>query len=85
MENIILIGFMGCGKSTIGRELAKTLGYPLLDTESTIEFKPLPEDDPKVRKPDISRARDLLGWEPKVPFEEGIVETIEFFRKKTEN
>lgn len=57
----------------------------LLDTESTIDFKPLPEDDPKVRKPDISRARELLGWEPKVPFEEGIVETIEFFRKKTEN
>ena len=47
---------------------------------STIEHKPLPVDDPKVRQPDISRAKSLLGWEPKVGFEEGISKTIEFFR-----
>jgi len=47
---------------------------------STIEYKPLPVDDPKVRQPDISRAKKILGWEPKVQFEEGIKQTIEYFR-----
>ncbi len=47
---------------------------------STIEDKPLPVDDPKVRQPDISRAKKVLGWEPKVQFEEGIKKTIEYFR-----
>src|ERR1700738_2644089 len=47
---------------------------------SKIEYKPLPEDDPKVRQPDISRAKKILGWEPKVHFEEGIKKTIEYFR-----
>jgi dTDP-glucose 4,6-dehydratase len=49
---------------------------------STVEYKPLPEDDPKVRQPDISRAKKVLGWEPKVHFEEGIAKTIEYFRKR---
>ena len=47
---------------------------------STVEYKPLPEDDPKVRQPDISRAKRILGWEPKVQFDEGIKKTIEYFR-----
>ena len=47
---------------------------------STIDYKPLPVDDPKVRQPDISRAKKVLGWEPKVQFEEGIKKTIEYFR-----
>jgi len=51
-------------------------------TSLAIEQKPLPKDDPKVRQPDITRARQLLGWEPKVPFEEGILETMDFFKKK---
>ena len=51
-------------------------------TSLTIEKKPLPQDDPKVRQPDITKARQILGWEPQVPFEEGIVETMEFFKKK---
>ena len=38
-------------------------------TKSTIEYKPLPVDDPKVRQPDISRAKEVLGWEPRVEFE----------------
>ncbi|NMO14889.1 SDR family oxidoreductase [Pyxidicoccus fallax] len=46
-----------------------------------IVFKPLPKDDPKQRKPDISRAKTLLGWEPMVPLEEGLVETLAYFRK----
>jgi dTDP-glucose 4,6-dehydratase len=49
---------------------------------SRIVFKPLPTDDPKVRRPDITRARTLLGWEPKVPLEEGLTSTIGYFRKK---
>jgi dTDP-glucose 4,6-dehydratase len=48
---------------------------------STIEYKPLPEDDPKVRQPDITRAKKVLGWEPKVQFDEGIKKTIEYFRE----
>ena len=48
--------------------------------KSRIEYKPLPVDDPKVRQPDISRAKKVLGWQPKVQFEEGIKETIEYFR-----
>ena len=47
---------------------------------SEIEHKPLPIDDPKVRQPDISRAKDVLGWEPRVDFDKGIRETIDFFR-----
>jgi dTDP-glucose 4,6-dehydratase len=50
-------------------------------TKSTITHKPLPVDDPKVRQPDISRAKKILGWEPKVEFEEGITQTIDYFRE----
>ena len=53
----------------------------LTGTKSTIEYKPLPIDDPKVRQPDISRAKTVLGWEPRVNFEEGITQTIEYFRE----
>jgi dTDP-glucose 4,6-dehydratase len=42
----------------------------------------LPVDDPKVRQPDITKARTLLGWEPKVPLEQGLVKTIEYFKHK---
>jgi dTDP-glucose 4,6-dehydratase len=49
---------------------------------SGIEYRPLPVDDPKVRRPDITRARTLLGWEPKVPFDKGITRTIEYFRTR---
>jgi dTDP-glucose 4,6-dehydratase len=47
-----------------------------------IVHRPLPVDDPKVRQPDITRARQLLGWEPKVTFKDGIRETIEYFKAK---
>jgi dTDP-glucose 4,6-dehydratase len=52
----------------------------LSGTKSRIEFKPLPQDDPKVRKPDITRARTLLGWEPKVDRHEGMRQTLDYFR-----
>jgi dTDP-glucose 4,6-dehydratase len=52
----------------------------LTGTSAPIEFRPLPEDDPKIRRPDISKAKRLLDWEPKVPLEEGLKKTIEYFR-----
>jgi dTDP-glucose 4,6-dehydratase len=55
----------------------------ITEAKSRISTKPLPVDDPKVRQPDITRARRLLGWEPKVDFESGIRETISYFRQKT--
>src|SRR5271156_3068673 len=51
-------------------------------TKSKIEHRPLPVDDPKVRQPDITRARNVLGWEPKVDFDEGIKKTIDYFRSR---
>ena len=52
----------------------------LTGTKAPIEFRPLPEDDPKIRRPDITKARKLLGWEPRVPLEEGLQRTIDYFR-----
>ena len=51
-------------------------------SRSRISFKPLPQDDPRQRRPDITRARKILGWTPKVPLAEGLVKTIEYFRRK---
>src|SRR5688500_6437214 len=51
-------------------------------SKSQIVFQPLPVDDPQVRQPDITKARTLLGWEPKVPLEEGLTSTIDYFRTK---
>ncbi len=54
----------------------------LTGSRSRIVSRPLPVDDPKVRQPDITRARTLLGWEPKVPLDEGLPRTLDYFRKK---
>jgi dTDP-glucose 4,6-dehydratase len=54
----------------------------LAASPSTIQFHPLPEDDPRVRQPDITRARTLLGWEPRIDTEEGLRLTFEWFRGK---
>jgi dTDP-glucose 4,6-dehydratase len=54
----------------------------LTGSSAQIVFKPLPVDDPRVRQPDISRAKRLLGWQPKVDFESGVRETIGYFRQK---
>jgi nucleoside-diphosphate-sugar epimerase len=51
----------------------------LTNSASKIIFNPLPVDDPKVRMPDISRAKKLLKWEPKVNLEEGLIKTIGWF------
>jgi UDP-glucuronate decarboxylase len=49
--------------------------------QSTIEYRPLPADDPKQRQPDIEKARSVLGWEPRVPLADGLERTVEYFRE----
>jgi nucleoside-diphosphate-sugar epimerase len=51
-------------------------------SRSKIVFKPLPQDDPKQRKPDITKAQKFLHWEPKVKLANGLAKTIEYFRAK---
>jgi dTDP-glucose 4,6-dehydratase len=62
-------------------QLAETI-IALTGSKSRIVTRPLPVDDPKVRQPDITRARTLLGWEPKVLLHDGLKTTLEYFRKK---
>jgi UDP-glucuronate decarboxylase len=61
------------------RELAETV-LRLTNSKSQIELKPLPEDDPMQRKPDIKIAEKVLGWQPSIPLEAGLVKTIDYFR-----
>jgi dTDP-glucose 4,6-dehydratase len=63
------------------KQIAETI-IRMTGSTSQLVYRPLPEDDPKVRRPDITRARTLLGWEPKVALEDGLTKTIEYFRKK---
>ncbi len=63
------------------KEIAETI-IRMTGAKSAIIYKPLPTDDPKQRRPDITRARTLLDWEPKVALEQGLVKTIEYFRTK---
>jgi UDP-glucuronate decarboxylase len=59
------------------QEIIKATG-----SKSKIIHKPLPQDDPKQRQPDITRARQTLGWEPKVALADGLKDTIAYFRSK---
>lgn len=65
-------------------ELAEEI-IRLTGSSSSIEFKELPQDDPVRRKPDISLAKQMLDWEPEVSLEEGLKETIAYFKRKIEN
>jgi UDP-glucuronate decarboxylase len=60
-------------------ELAEIL-IRMTGSRAKIVFKPLPQDDPTQRKPDITLAQKKLGWQPRVPLEEGLAKTIEYFR-----
>jgi len=62
-------------------EFAKKI-IKLTGSKSPIVYKPLPEDDPQVRQPDIAKAKKLLGWEPKVALDEGLAQTIDYFRAR---
>ncbi|NQT75140.1 MAG: GDP-mannose 4,6-dehydratase, partial [Candidatus Omnitrophica bacterium] len=61
-------------------DLAKKI-IKLTGSKSKIVYKELPEDDPKVRQPDIKRAKELLKWNPKIRLEEGLKETIKWFKR----
>ena len=63
------------------REFAQKV-RELTGSKSKVVERPLPVDDPKQRRPDITRARTILGWEPKVGLEEGLLKTVEYFKKK---
>jgi nucleoside-diphosphate-sugar epimerase len=60
------------------KEMAQLI-VELTGSKSRIVYRPLPEDDPKVRQPDITRAKAVLGWEPRVPVRAGLVKTVEWF------
>jgi dTDP-glucose 4,6-dehydratase len=57
----------------------------LTGSRSTLVFKPLPQDDPRVRRPDIERARQILGWEPQIDRQQGLRRTLEYFRGKIQS
>ena len=63
-------------------ELAEQIISNLPQHQTSKELKPLPQDDPRQRKPDICLAKELLGWEPMVPLDLGLDKTIEFFQQK---
>lgn len=62
------------------RELAEKVLQLIPESRSKLVFKPLPSDDPTQRKPDITLAKNILNWEPKIPLEEGLLKTIAYFR-----
>jgi len=72
----------------IGNPVEMTIGalaeriIALAGSRSRVVLRPLPVDDPRVRQPDITRARTLLGWEPRVPLDEGLARTLEYFKRK---
>ena len=67
-------------ESTIG-ELAKLI-HNISQSQSQVEYHPLPEDDPKQRCPDISLAKLALGWEPRLSLADGLEKTLEYFRSR---
>jgi dTDP-glucose 4,6-dehydratase len=72
---------LGNPQETTIIELAKLI-IELTSSKSGIKFLPLPQDDPKLRRPDITRAKELLNWEPKVLLKQGLLTTIAYFKTK---
>jgi UDP-glucuronate decarboxylase len=68
------------GEFTV-KELAEKV-LSMTRSKSKIEYQPLPVDDPGRRRPDITRAKELLGWQPTIPLDEGLESTVEYFRKR---
>jgi dTDP-glucose 4,6-dehydratase len=72
---------IGNPKEVTIEQIARNI-IALVGSTSRIVYRPLPVDDPRQRRPDITRARTLLGWEPRVDLEEGLLKTVDYFRKK---
>jgi dTDP-glucose 4,6-dehydratase len=81
MSNHVLPMNIGNPEEISMEQLAREI-IQLSGSKSRIVFKPLPEDDPKVRQPDIAIARKVLKWEPKVSRQDGLRKTLEYFRQK---
>jgi len=81
MSNHVLPMNIGNPEEISMEQLAREI-IQLAGSKSRIVFKPLPEDDPKVRQPDIAIARKALKWEPKVSRQDGLRKTLEYFRQK---
>ena len=62
-------------------EIARTI-VTLVGSRSSIVHRPLPKDDPRQRKPDITRARTVLGWQPTIGLEAGLLKTVDYFKSK---
>jgi dTDP-glucose 4,6-dehydratase len=72
---------LGNPVETTIEEFARTV-IRITESSSEIVYRPLPEDDPKVRQPDIGKARDLLKWEPRVDLEEGLRRSLPYFQER---
>ncbi len=67
------------GEYTV-KQLAEEILRQMPESRSKLVYRPIPQDDPKRRKPDITLAKELLGWEPEIPLNEGLAKTIAYFR-----
>jgi len=89
VEGLVRLMESGCpGPVNIGNpqemtveQFALTISR-MIGGKGSLVYRDLPVDDPKIRRPDITKAREVLGWEPRVPLEEGLSKTIEYFREK---
>jgi UDP-glucuronate decarboxylase len=72
------------GAGFIGSHLSAEKVISYTNSRSKLIFKPLPQDDPRQRQPDLSKAKALLNWEPKVALADGLKETIAYFRRSLE-
>ncbi|QQS61149.1 MAG: SDR family oxidoreductase [Candidatus Moraniibacteriota bacterium] len=73
---------IGNPKEFTMKQLAEIILRLIPESKSTLVYKPLPQDDPRQRKPDITLAKKMLDWEPKIDLEKGLIQTIEYFRGK---
>ena len=96
IASVLLVGLLVVRLANSDERLPVNLGNPveltilefgeriqaLMGIKTPIVHEPLPSDDPKRRQPNIAKAKKILGWEPKVGLEEGLRETVEYFRAK---
>jgi nucleoside-diphosphate-sugar epimerase len=73
---------LGEGHSVVGVDNLSTGNLRMTSSQSALTFVPLPQDDPTLRCPDITRARTLSGWEPRTPLRQGLEKSLDFFTSK---